>query len=124
MPPAMDFLWDLHQNGQISAANQTADRAENKADAVVSDLARSQRRIERLSLCCQALWELLRDKHGLTEEELQSRILEIDLRDGTTDGKMRTQIVDCPNCGSKTNTKRSLCVICGAPLPVKHTFEV
>ncbi len=120
----MDFLWDIHQQGQISSANQAADRAENKADAVVADLARSQRRIERLALCCQAMWELLRDKYGLNEEELQTRILEIDLRDGMTDGKMRMQIVDCPNCGAKTNTKRSLCVICGAPLPLKHTFEV
>lgn len=120
----MDLLWDLHQQGQISSANQSADRAENKANAVASDLARTHRRIERLSLCCQAMWELLRDKYGLTEDELQTRILEIDLRDGSTDGKMRTQIVDCPSCGSKTNTKRSLCVICGAPLPLKHTFEV
>lgn len=120
----MDLLWDLHQQGQISSANQTADRAVNKAENAVAELSRLQRRIERLSLCCQAMWEVLRDKHGLTEEELQNRILEIDLRDGATDGKMRTQIVDCPSCGSKTNTKRSLCVICGAPLPSKHSFEV
>lgn len=120
----MDLLWDLHQQGQISSANQTADRAANKAESAAAELSRLQRRIERLSLCCQAMWELLREKHGLTEDELQSRVLEIDLRDGTTDGKMRTQIVDCPSCGSKTNTKRSLCVICGAPLPITHSFEV
>ncbi len=120
----MDLLWDPHQQGQISCANQTADRAANKAESAAAELSRLQRRIERLSLCCQAMWELLREKHGLTEDELQSRILEIDLRDSTTDGKMRMQIVDCPSCGSKTNTKRSLCVICGAPLPLKHTFEV
>ena len=124
MPAAMDIFWDIHQQGQISSANQTADRAENRAEVAVAEVNRLQRRIERLSLCCQALWEMLREKHGLTEEELQARILEIDLRDGTTDGKVRMQIVDCPSCGSKTNTKRALCVICGAPLPVKHSFEV
>lgn len=121
---SMDLIWDTYQQGQISSANETATRAANKADTVANELGRLSRRIERLSLCCQALWELSREKHGLTEEELQNRILQIDLRDGTTDGKMQTQIVDCPNCRSKTNTKRAFCVICGVPLPAKHAFEV
>lgn len=47
-----------------------------------------------------------------------------DLRDGTTDGRMQTQITDCPQCLARTNSKRSSCVMCGAPLAVKQRFEV
>ena len=91
---------------------------------MVSEFARLQRRLDRLSLGCQAMWELLRDRAGITEEELAQKILEVDLRDGKTDGRMSTQITDCPKCGANTNSKRTVCVMCGAPLPVSHSFEV
>lgn len=120
----MDFIWDIHQDGRIADTQRQAQEAGNKADAVVSEFARMQRRIDRLSLGCQAMWELLRDRLGVTEEELTTKMLEVDLRDGSTDGKMSTQITDCPKCGAKTNSKRATCVMCGAPLEVKHRFEV
>jgi hypothetical protein len=120
----MDFIWDIHQDGRINSAQSEAREAGDKADAVVSEFARMQRRLDRLSLGCQAMWELMRDRGWVTEEELRAKILEVDLRDGTTDGRMSTQITDCPKCGAKTNSKRSTCVMCGAPLEVRHSFEV
>ena len=120
----MNFIWDLHQDSRIGQASNEARQASNKADAVVSEFARLQRRIDRLSLAAQAMWELLRDRSGVTEDELQTKILEIDLRDGLTNGRMQTQITDCPQCQAKTNSKRSTCVICGAPLTKGHSFEV
>ncbi len=120
----MDFIWDLHQESRINRLSTEADRASSKADAVVNDYARLQRRVERLALATQAMWELLRDHSSLTEEQLQTKILEVDLRDGKTDGKIKTQITDCPSCKARTNSKRTLCVMCGAPLPVAHSFEV
>lgn len=120
----MDFIWDLHQDGRIQDAQQEARVAGSKADAVVSEFARMHRRLDRLALASQAMWELLRDRAGITEEELKAKILEVDLRDGTTDGRMSTQITDCPKCGAKTNSKRATCVMCGAPLEVRHLFEV
>lgn len=116
----MDFIWDLHQDGRIQDAQQEA----RVADAVVSEFARMHRRLDRLALASQAMWELLRDRAGITEEELKAKILEVDLRDGTTDGRMSTQITDCPKCVAKTNSKRATCVMCGAPLEVRHSFEV
>jgi len=71
------------------------------------------------------MWELLRDREGVQEEEeLVTKILEVNLRDGTTDGRMGTEIADCPKCGEKTNSKRATCVMCGVPLPVEHAVEV
>jgi hypothetical protein len=62
----MDFIWDLHQDGRIQDAQQEARVAGSKADAVVSEFARMQRRLDRLSLGCQAMWELLRERAGIT----------------------------------------------------------
>lgn len=60
----------------------------------------------------------------MSEDELKMKILEVDLRDGTTDGKMATEITPCPACSNKTNSKRATCLVCGALLPKRHVFEV
>jgi len=91
------------------------------AQTTVEGLAQ---RFERLSLVCQALWEILRDRHSMSEDELKMKVLEVDLRDGTTDGKMATEVLLCPSCGNKTNSKRSVCIICGAQIPKRHVFEI
>jgi hypothetical protein len=83
-----------------------------------------ERRVERLSLLCQSMWELLRERAEFTDNQLFTKVLEVDLRDGRTDGRMNSQITDCPACGRKTNSKRSTCVICGAELKKPHPFEI
>jgi hypothetical protein len=83
-----------------------------------------ERRVNRLSLLCQSMWELLRERAEFTDDQLATKVLEVDLRDGRTDGRMSTQISNCPSCGRKTNSRRSTCVICGAELPKAHPFEV
>lgn len=120
----LDLVWDIQQHAQIQEANANAQVAKARADGVQTTLSLLTRRVDRLSLTCQAMWELLRDKHGVSEEELNAKLLEVDLRDGTTDGRMQMAVVDCPKCQAKTNTKRSTCVMCGAPLTKPHVFEV
>ena len=83
-----------------------------------------ERRVNRLSLLCQSMWELLRERAEFTDDQLATKVLEVDLRDGRTDGRMATKITNCPSCGRKTNSKRANCVICGAELPKAHPFEV
>lgn len=87
-------------------------------------LGQLHRRIDRLSLACQAMWELLRDKTGVTEAELTDKILEVDLRDGSTDGRMTSAAVDCPHCHAKTSPRRPTCLMCGVEIPRRQQFEV
>jgi hypothetical protein len=118
------MIVDLYQQGRIQDAQSSADRASAKAEAVHERLASQERRIERLALHCQAMWEMLRERAQFTDEEFVNKILEVDLRDGRTDGRMGAQISDCPNCKQKTNSRRATCVICGVELARKHSFEV
>ena len=48
----------------------------------------TQTTIDTLALSCAAMWELLSEKLGVTEQELLAKIEEIDLRDGKLDGKI------------------------------------
>ncbi len=117
------MIWEAYQQSSIASAERKAQRAQSKADQYADDIARIRRHVDRLSLACQAMWELLRDHSDLTEEDIEAKILEIDGRDGQVDGKIGMQQVDCPSCDRPTNSSRSSCVMCGAPLERQHKFE-
>ena len=117
------MIWHSYNQPQIKAAEQIADNAERKAERAANDLGTLERHVDRIGLACQAMWELLREHSGLTEEDLERKILEVDLRDGKLDNRIGHQIVPCPQCGKNTNTKRLNCVMCGAPIERAHKFE-
>ena len=117
------MLWDVYQQGQINSAGQSADRAERKSDNVKEDLRRLQKQVDHLTLACQSMWELLRDRTEFSELDLEEKILEIDLRDGRADNKIGTQVLQCPACGKNTNSKRPTCIMCGAPIHKPHLFD-
>ena len=118
------MLWEVYQHSKIANAERTAEQAKSKADRYATDISNIQRHVERLSLACQAMWELLRDHSDLTEQDIEAKILEIDARDGHVDGKMAIQHTQCDSCGKPTNSRRTSCVMCGAILKRQHQFEV
>ena len=72
------------------------------------------RRIDSLELACAGLWELLKTKHGYTDEELVAAIHKIDMLDGKIDGHARDPEATCPHCGRKLLARRSPnCSWCG-----------
>ena len=117
------MLWEVYQQTRIAGAERVADSAESKVDRAERTLDDLQRHVDRLSLACQAMWELLRECSDLKEEDLERKILEVDGRDGAVDGKIGVQQLDCPSCGRKTNSKRKSCIFCGAPTKRPHQFD-
>jgi len=117
------MLWESYQQTKITRAERTAEKAQTKADRYAGDIANIKRHVDRLSLACQAMWELLREHSHLTEDDIEKKILEIDSRDGQADGRIATQFLKCESCGKPTNSKRNSCVMCGAPVRGPHAFE-
>ena len=70
--------------------------------------------VEKLFMLTEALWTILKEKHGCTDAELVQRVQEIDLRDGKLDGRVTKVNPDCPKCGRKLMGKRPVCLYCGA----------
>jgi hypothetical protein len=116
------MLWDPYQQTRITGAEVAAGNAEAKVDRYASATEDLRRQVERLSLACQAMWELLKGCSDVTEADLEKKILEIDGRDGAVDGKIAVQPLDCPSCGRKTSSKRDTCVMCGAPVKRPYPF--
>ena len=72
-----------------------------------------RQQVGRLRLTNQALWELLRDRLSLSDEDLVNKIHEVDVRDGHADGQLTEGGLRCPNCGRVSNAKHGKCLYCG-----------
>jgi hypothetical protein len=110
------------QQQQVREATRKADTAVEKATDARAVLHELSRRIEAIALANQAMLELLRERTGISDEEVLQRMKVIDLRDGTRDGQMGGQPIACPSCQRTTNTRRRVCVYCGTTLPGAHLF--
>jgi hypothetical protein len=115
----MNFNWDNQTPLSIDRTREDF----SGPDSLGIRGASTQDQVDRLTLACQAMWEIIRDKVGVTEQELQAKITEIDARDGSIDGKIGYEVVDCPQCNQKTSTRRARCVFCGCAVMLGHTFK-
>lgn len=117
------LIWEAYQQNRIAKAEAAGERARDKVESVRSEINTLNRRLNSLTLCCQAFWELLRDNTDLTDEDLRAKIREVDARDGQLDHQIGAQQTVCPTCGRQANTRRNTCVFCGAELNTPHIFE-
>lgn len=70
--------------------------------------------VERLLIISEALWRMLREKGGYTDEDLVNRMVEIDMRDGALDGKVaKGPPAQCPHCKRTLHKRRPWCLYCG-----------
>lgn len=101
------------QNAQLK---QDLQFSREQTQSVKSELDEVKRRVARLALLNQALWELLRDKMGISDADLEQKATEIDLRDGVQDGAITAVPVKCPACGRTSSSKNQRCMYCGQAL--------
>jgi len=116
-------FFDISQQLSGYSAQKTADRAIEKNAETVLDLQTVAHRLDALTLASQALWELLRERTGLTDHEILRRIEQIDLRDGHKDGKITPRPIVCPNCGKTLNSRHKRCIYCSATLVPSEVFN-
>lgn len=73
--------------------------------------------VERLLLITEALWNIVREKHGTEDAELIKQITALDMEDGKLDGrKPRTPPQPCPKCGRTLIKNRPRCFYCAEPI--------
>ena len=102
--------------GEAARASAGARRAEQATSEV-------EERIDKLTLICMAMWELLRDNTKFTEADLMAKVQEIDLRDGVPDGKVTTTVSKCPECGRSMNPRHQTCLYCGHEKLIDTVFD-
>jgi hypothetical protein len=121
----MALVWNFHKDDDFipPQTELEASQAKRKAESAADSVRELQARVDRLSMVCQAMWELLRDKTKLTDEDVIKQMQQIDLRDGVADGKMTRQTLVCPECGRNVSSRREQCLYCGTWLAKTNLFE-
>jgi hypothetical protein len=116
-------LWEFFQMSRIEQSNWNSDDAKSTAREAQRDAKELQLKVrvleqqcERLNLAAMAMAEILRDRLGVTENEIQAKLTEIDLRDGQLDGKFRPSPEICPKCQRTNAANRRQCLYCGDTL--------
>ncbi|MEX0653638.1 MAG: hypothetical protein WD534_15415 [Phycisphaeraceae bacterium] len=112
--------------GDNSGARQAAGdaaSASSAANAAKRDVRHLEERIERLSLVCMAMWSMIQDKTGLTEEQLLQRVKAIDMMDGQADGKASRGVSKCRQCQRVMSPRHQQCIYCGAERLVESAFD-
>jgi len=110
------MLWDLIQHYQIGQLDKRLDLVQNSsADEIAARRANLHltEKVEALALVSRALFELLRETTGVSEDRLRAKITEIDLRDGQADGKMTPIPKKCPKCEAMMSPRFGRCLFCG-----------
>jgi hypothetical protein len=109
-------VWNVIQQAQIERLDSATDGLrENLAQQQADTQAAKhlEERVAYVALICRALFELLHEKTGVTEQELAAKITEVDLRDGKADSRMTPQPKQCPSCQSMMAPRFNRCLFCG-----------
>ena len=87
------------------------------SSAPAGEVARLQAQVERLLIITEALWTILKEKHGLEDQELLRQMVQIDMRDGCLNGRVAaTPPEPCPKCQRVVPKGSIRCMYCGEPL--------
>jgi hypothetical protein len=117
------MFWEIYQQSRINQANNRTRRVAADSQKIAHSMRILEDKIDSLSLTCQALWEIVRESTNLTEEALNRKIREVDLRVGRQDGKLGSRGKTCTNCGRVYNVRHLRCMYCGEPKSKDHVFQ-
>ena len=112
------MFWDLYQQSKINEHSARIEKLQESSSREQRNMQRQLQkatdRLDALMIACQAMWEILRDSNGISEENLMKKIKDVDLRSGALDGKMPKQATkSCPSCDRINNPRHNLCLYCG-----------
>ena len=118
-------LWDIIQQVQIenlrSRQNVGKWEADHLADRTLARDTALGQRVERMALVAEAMWELLSERAGISQDDLLARVRVIDARDGAVDGRRGiapdAPVTRCAACQAVVPPGRKDCQFCGTAVP-------
>jgi hypothetical protein len=103
-------------------ATTAASAAESAAREAQTDVEVYKHDLNRLLLITEALWMLMKQEHGYTDDVLVKLIQEIDHNKTTASGiPIKDAPVACAACKRPNTPTRTFCLYCGKPLQT-HPF--
>src|SRR5687767_8180590 len=119
----MSLFSGIHRGIRNYAAVQSASDATKRVITAETTVSELSRRVEALALANQALFEIVKARFDRSEEDIITRMAQIDARDEGTDGKMTARVVSCRACGKRISTARLKCRFCDEVVTDGHVFQ-
>lgn len=120
-------MFDMVQHRQIrntrSQVNSVQTEMEIKAKRIDSEVDMLEERLEKMRTLCEAMWQLVCETTGLTDEHLAYRLYELDSADGRRDGKKQLIASTCSACSAKINPRLKACQFCGVEAPIRPPWD-
>jgi hypothetical protein len=107
------MFYGAYESAGARTAMHDSVEAKSKVRQAKEQLRVLEANLAKVLMINEALWEILRDKLGLTDEDLNGKLYEIDMRDGVLDGKNQRSISECPSCHRKVSPRHPACIYCG-----------
>lgn len=107
---------DLERVNRRAAANEQSRQSK-------ANIMEVEEKIDKLTLVCMAMWSLMQDKMGVTEEQLLERVKMLDMMDGVADGKATRGVAQCPKCDRTMSPRHKKCLYCGHQQLVQSAFD-
>lgn len=117
------LFWGIRQQWDIDEAKATAGQSVTRAAEAQQRVRELEDSLDRLTLVCMAMWDLIQEKTGLTETDLADRVQELDVRDGVRDGKVTRMPLQCPKCHRSISPRHKRCLYCGQVIGGATAFE-
>ena len=97
----------------VASAQSAANEAKTNVEIFKHD-------IDRLLLVTEALWTLMKQQHGYTDDVLVGLIQDIEKQKAAAYASAaKDPPAACPYCGRLNTATRSFCMYCGKALPAK-----
>ncbi len=77
--------------------------------------------LHHLTIIVEAMWDMLKAKNGLADEELRKQIVEVEFEKAKAHTNMT---VKCKSCSRPVSIKTKTCLFCGEKLEVKEIFPL
>ena len=108
-----ELFWDVQESA--------GERGLRSPESRMSEL---EGRVDRLAMICCAMWTILQSQTDLSDEELVRMVQDLDLSDGSLDGKARIrQVSNCTACGRPVAARHIRCLYCGATRCDRTPFD-
>ncbi len=117
-------MWDIWQETRLNDVSRRQRENVFRTKDVDAQVLELNRQVQKMALVNQALFELLKEKVGISDEELRRKVREVDLRDGVQDGDLKAKPLKCPKCGSTVTAGALSCMGCGATVAPQYPFEI
>lgn len=119
----LELFWEMRQQSRIAEAKQHAQETRHIAKDTQRQIDELEDRIDHLTMITAAIWTLLQQRTGMSNQQLLDQVQAIDLSDGQLDGRVRKDTRPCSKCRRAIAPRHLRCIYCGEQASQVDPFD-